>query len=58
MVEIEPSSPESEWADGTIHDLSSLVQLTAQPAPGFKFVSWFGDLSGTENPKSLLMDSQ
>ena len=57
VVEIEPSSPESEWADGTIHDLSSLVQLTAQPAPGFKFVSWFGDLSGTENPKSLLMDS-
>ena len=50
VVKIEPSSLE-------YHDLSSSVQLTAQPAPGFKFVSWLGDLSGTENPQSLLMDS-
>ena len=33
------------------------MQLTAQPDPGFKFVTWIGDVSGTENPKSLLMDS-
>ena len=41
----------------TYHELSSSVQLTAQPDPGFKFVTWLGDVSGTENPKSLLMDS-
>ena len=50
VVKIEPSSLE-------YHDPSSSVRLTAQPAPGFKFVTWFGDLSGNENPKSLLMDS-
>ena len=45
-------------SDDAYHDLSSSVQLTAQPAPGFEFVSWLGDLSGSENPKSLLMDSR
>ena len=34
------------------------MQLTAQPDPGFKFVTWIGDLSGSENPQSLLMDSE
>ena len=51
-IVVQPSSSE-----GGFHDLSTTVQLTAQPAPGFKFVSWIGDLSGTENPQSLLMDS-
>ena len=44
-------------SEGGFHDLSTLVQLTARPAPGSKFVSWLGDLSGTENPQSMLMDS-
>ena len=43
-------------SDGGYHDLSSTVWLTAQ-RPGLEFVSWLGDLSGSENPKSLLMDS-
>ena len=34
------------------------MRLTAQPDPGFKFFTWRGDLSGSENPKSLLMDSR
>ena len=42
--------------DGGYHDLSSTVWLTAQQ-PRREFVSWVGDLSGSENPKSLLMDS-
>ena len=41
----------------TYHEPFSTVQLTAQPRPGFKFVTWLGDLSGRENPKSLLMES-
>ena len=45
-------------SDDAYHDLSSTVWLTAQPNPGLKFVSWLGDLSGSENPKSLLMDSR
>ena len=52
-VAVEPGESE-----GGYYDLSSSVQLTAQPAPGFEFVSWLGDLSGSENPKSLLMDSR
>ena len=43
-------------SDGGYHDLSSTVWLTAQ-RPGLEFVSWLGDLSGSENPKALLMDS-
>lgn len=42
--------------DGGYHDLSSTVWLTAE-RPNWEFVSWLGDLSGSENPKSLLMDS-
>ena len=43
-------------SEGRYHDASTMVQLTAQPRTRFKFVSWLGDLSGTENPQSLLMD--
>ena len=43
-------------SDGGYHDLSSTVSLTAD-LPNREFVSWLGDLSGSENPKSLLMDS-
>ena len=56
-VVVQPSGSEGNRAGRTEHELSTMVQLTAQPAPGFKFVSWIGDLSGTENPQSLLMDS-
>ena len=56
-VVVQPSGSEGSRAGRTEHELSTMVQLTAQPAPGFKFVSWIGDLSGTENPQSLLMDS-
>ena len=51
-IEVQPSGSE-----GGFHDLSTTVHLTARPAPGFKFVSWLGDLSGTKNPQSMLMDS-
>lgn len=30
--------------------------LTAIPAPGYQFVEWSGDLTGSENPAVLLMD--
>ena len=50
-IEVQPSGSE-----GRYHDLSTTVHLTARPSPGFKFVSWLGDLSGSENPQSLYMD--
>ena len=56
-VVVHPSGSEVGRAGRTEHELSTMVQLTAQPASGYKFVSWIGDLSGAENPQSLLMDS-
>jgi hypothetical protein len=38
----------------------SVVQLTANPAPGWTFIGWAGDrlsVSGTENPKNITMDA-
>ena len=58
VVKVEPSGLEGGQPGHTFHDLSSSVRLTAQPDPGFKLFTWRGDLSGSENPKSLLMDSR
>lgn len=41
--------------DGAAYQ-DSVVTLTAMPADGYLFSGWDGDLSGTENPASLLMD--
>jgi concanavalin A-like lectin/glucanase superfamily protein/List-Bact-rpt repeat protein/fibronectin type III domain protein len=32
------------------------AQLTAVPNPGYQFVEWSGDLTGTANPQSLIMN--
>lgn len=64
-IEVRPSGLEVPGVDcglfcngpgKTYHEPSSTVLLTAKPSPGFKFVTWLGDLSGNENPKSLHMD--
>jgi uncharacterized repeat protein (TIGR02543 family) len=34
----------------------SIVTLTATPADGYVFAGWEGDVTGTDNPASLLMD--
>ena len=65
-IEVDPSGLEVPGVDcgffcngpeRTFHEPFSTVQLTAQPRPGFQFVTWLGDLSGRENPKSLRMES-
>jgi len=40
--------------DSYMHDES--VTLTATPASGYRFVNWSGDLSGSSNPATLVMD--
>jgi len=39
----------------TLADKDS-VTLIATAEPGYKFVSWEGDVSGTQNPKTITMD--
>lgn len=38
------------------HDTT--VRLTAQPDEGWQFTSWQGDLSGTANPETIVVDSE
>ncbi|HLP78865.1 MAG TPA: hypothetical protein VK327_18340, partial [Candidatus Paceibacterota bacterium] len=39
------------------YNLNQTVQLTAVPDPGYAFLSWSGDASGTSNPLSLQMNA-
>ncbi len=38
-------------------DPGTEVELSATPNEGYEFVGWSGDLSGSENPTSLVLDS-
>jgi hypothetical protein len=42
---------------GGVYASGTLVTVTAVPASGYRFGSWSGDLSGTTNPTTLLVDS-
>jgi len=46
----------AEKPEGESHAFGTLVGLTAEPAPGWHFVGWSGDLSGSVNPAGLTMD--
>lgn len=39
-------------------DAGSVVELTANPADGWEFTGWQGDLSGSENPETITIDSE
>ncbi|MCB0293485.1 MAG: hypothetical protein KDH97_24745, partial [Calditrichaeota bacterium] len=42
---------------GGIYDSATVVTLTAIPDPGYAFSGWSGDLAGSANPDSLVMDT-
>jgi len=42
---------------GGVYDSLTAVELTATPDPGYVFSGWSGDLSGTANPDSVVMDT-
>ncbi len=45
-------APPGQWvAPGTS------VQFSASPANGYQFISWSGDLTGSENPKTIAVNS-
>ncbi len=41
---------------GGTHDAGTEVTLTADPDDGWEFTGWSGDLSGADNPATLVMD--
>jgi|GEM_PF-1680333 len=43
--------------DGGIYDEGAEVQLTATADPGWVFSSWSGNLTGSDNPATITMDS-
>jgi lysyl endopeptidase len=42
---------------GGVYDEGTVVTLTATPASGWQFNNWSGDLSGTQNPATITMNS-
>ncbi|MGP3778183.1 InlB B-repeat-containing protein [Halanaerobium saccharolyticum] len=47
------STPQGDsYTEGTV------VKLTANPADGWKFDHWSGDLTGSENPKNIAINSE
>jgi hypothetical protein len=55
-VEVKGRVPSSYPAKRTVTKGGS-VHLEAQPAPGYYFVSWSGDLIGNENPTDVRIDT-
>jgi len=43
--------------DNGLYQFESTVELKAEAADGWKFVSWDGDLLGEENPETITIDS-
>jgi uncharacterized repeat protein (TIGR02543 family) len=48
-VDINPEKPK--------YSLGTVVQLTANPNPGWTFTDWSGDLNGLTNPVTIIIDS-
>ena len=44
-------------AKPTDYESGTTVELTANPASGWEFVEWQGDLSGSDNPDQIFIDS-
>jgi uncharacterized repeat protein (TIGR02543 family) len=56
MGSISPS-PMGTWnGSAYVYATGSVVQLSASANPGYHFVGWGGDLSGTANPSPITMD--
>ncbi len=50
-------SPSGNWnGSAYVYASGSAVQLTATAYPGYHFVGWGGDVSGTGNPTSITMN--
>lgn len=45
-------------AKTTEYEHNTVVELTAEPQTGWEFAEWQGDLSGSENPQEVVIDSE
>jgi uncharacterized repeat protein (TIGR02543 family) len=52
-----PDGSVSLWPSGGLYAAGTLVTLTATPDPGYAFDGWTGDLTGFENPTTIVMDA-
>lgn len=43
--------------DKSAYEAGETVEITAIPDPGYLFDSWSGDVSGSDNPASIVMDA-
>lgn len=50
-------SEEIVLSKGTNYEHNTMVKLTANPAEGWRFSHWEGDLTGSTNPATVTMDS-
>ena len=55
VVEVDSTPHALPWSD--TYQRGSSVVLEAVPDPTYEFTSWSGDLSGSENPKVITVDS-
>jgi uncharacterized repeat protein (TIGR02543 family) len=56
IVKISPSNGGTVTPSGGTYDAGTQVNLSAQPAPGYRFDHWSGDAAGTSNPIGFIMD--
>ncbi len=56
-VEIDGVTPCS-YPDANFFEAGTIVSLEAIPEPGYYFAGWSGDLTGSDNPCAIEMDSE
>lgn len=54
---VTPEAAGSVEPIGGTYNAGTVVALTATPAAGYEFVEWTGDVTGTDNPINVTMDS-
>lgn len=55
---VEDSVQMQNEATGTSDTIAVTVKLTAEPAEGWSFARWEGDLTGSSNPVSIVVDEE
>jgi len=54
----QPESDDSASQRRRFYDAGSTVNFTASDGPGFQFAHWYGDLTGSDAQKSIVVNDQ